>query len=264
MQKFCAVTLGITLGLFPEILSAQIDPCPLGSLACPGNNADAYFANILVGGAKVAFGGILFAMLIFYGFKLVMGADNDSTISEVYNAYAYAMIGTVLAGGAFLFANTFAVPGVAVNAEPTNTILEGVINGLRALIFISLAFNLFYQGYRLVSSQDEGQAEKAKKQFIYGMIGAAIAAIADRLLAAFIDVDFGILSTEAVGIANFLGTILCVFAVIALFIAGLWLIFAVNEQNKDKAKNIITTVFIVLAVSLSSLALIRLVFRSQG
>ena len=263
MHKYLAVIAGIlAVGLPRLALATNINPCPLGSLACPGDGADVFIAGILVGGGKFAFAGILFAMLVFYGFKLIMGADNDSTISEVYNSYAYALIGTVMAGGAFLVANTFALPGVVVNAAPTNTILFGVITALRTILFSALLFNIFYQGYRLVSSQDESQVEKAKKQFIYGMVGAGIVILADRLVFSFTSANIGIISTEVIGIANFLGTILGAFGVIALFVAGLWLVFAVNEQNSEKAKKIIIATFIVLAVCMVSLALVRLTFRA--
>jgi len=40
------------------------------------------------------------------------------------------------------------------------------------------------------------------------------------------------------------------------------LVFAVNEQNSEKAKKIIITTFVVLAVCMISLALIRLTFRA--
>ena len=264
MLKFVAVITGLLLGAFaPEALLAQgINPCPLGSLACPGSAADAYLAGILVGGAKVAFCGVLFAMMVFYGFKLVTGSDNESTVTEVYNSYAYAAFGTMLAGGAFYIANTFATPGVLVNSFPGNVVLFNVINTFRALLFTALVFNIFYQGYRLATSQDDSQAEKAKKQFIYGMVGAVIVILADRFVFAVSGVQYGIISTEIVGIANFLGTIFGAFAVIALFVAGLWLVFAVNEQNSEKAKKIILTVFIVLAVAMVSLALIRIAFRA--
>lgn len=255
MYILLAVLLGI---LTPVSLSAQgIDPCPLGSLACPGAAADVYFASILSNGAKYAFAGVLVGMFVWYGIKLILGADNDSTVSESYAAFAYAAIGTIFAGGAFTLANTFAVPGRIVNPAPGIALLFNVINTFRALLFITLVFNMFYQGYRLVSSQDESQTDKAKKQFLYGMIGAAIVLLADRVVFAVSGGNPGMLSLEAVGVANFLGTILGAFAVIALFVAGLWLVFAVNEQNKDKAKKLIIAALVVLAITMMSLALIR-------
>lgn len=258
MRKF-AVLVGL---LLPLIVHAQIDPCPLGELACPGGFADRYFAGILASGAKWVFGGILVAMMVFYGFRLVMGSYNESTVTEVYNSYGYAALGTVLAGGAFYLANTFAVPGQLVNSTPGNTVIFNAINVFRALLFAALVFNIFYQGYRLATEQDESQNEKAKKQFIYGMVGAVIVILADRFVYAVSGVQYGIISTELIGVANFLGTIFGAFAVIALFVAGLWLVFAVDEQNAEKAKKIIITTFIVLGIAMVSLALIRLTVRA--
>lgn len=240
---------------------AQINPCPVdtGVLPCdPAGTGGAAVVGIFLNGAKVAFGSVLFAMLVFYGIKLIMGADNDSTISESYNSYAYAAIGTILAGGAFAFANTFAVQGVLVNAAPTNSVIIGVIISFRALLYSALVFNIFYQGFRLVSSQDDGQAEKAKKQFIYGLIGAAIVLLAEPIVFGFSSSDSGAIGVQAVGIANFIGTILGAFTVIAMFVAGLYLVFAVNEQNSEKAKKVLIGALIVLVVVIMSLALINI------
>lgn len=257
MNKF-SVLLGFALGLLPSSVFAQvIDPCPLGILPCTGAAGDVFIAGVLVNGAKYAFGGILFLMFVYFGFRLILGADNDSTVSETFAAYAHAAFGTILAGGAFMIADTFTVPGTIANAAPANSVILGVINVFRAILFAALVFNIFYQGFRLVTSQDDSQADKAKKQFIYGMVGAAIVILADRLVTAFWNIDSGILSLEAVGIANFLGTILGAFAVIALFVAGLFLILAIDESNKEKAKKIIIGALITLAVVMASLAIIR-------
>lgn len=240
---------------------AQIDPCPLdtGILPCdPGGNFNVFLTGTFINGAKIAFGSVLFAMMVFYGIKLIMGADNDSTISESYNSYAYAAIGTILAGGAFAFANTFAVQGILVDAAPTNSVIIGVIVAFRAILYAALVFNIFYQGFRLVSSQDESQADKAKKQFIYGLIGAAIVLLAEPIVFGFSTSDSGAIGLQAVGIANFIGTILGAFAVIAMFVSGLYLVFAVNEQNAEKAKKVLIAAIIVLIIVVMSLALINL------
>ena len=262
MQFLIPAVLGFLLGLSPESILAQIDPCPIADLACPGGFADEYFADILSTGAKFAFGGVLFAMMIYYGFKLITGADNDSTVSEAYNAYAHAAIGTIMAGGAFFIADTFATPGQLVDSDAGNSLLFGVIETFRALLFAALVFNIFYQGFRLVVSQDDSQAEKAKKQFIYGMVGAAIVILADRVVFAFTNRDISIVSAEAVGIANFLGTLLGVFVVVALFVGGLYFIISIDESYRDRGRKIIIAALVVLAVTMLSLALIRITFTA--
>lgn len=239
----------------------SIDPCPL-ALPCPGDAADLYLQNILINGAKGAFGGVLVAMLIFYGFKLIVGADNDSTVGEVYNAYAHAAIGSVLALGAFALANTFAVPGQVVNATPGNIVLISVASTFKALLATALLFNISYQGYRLVTSQDESQSEKAKKQFLYGMTGAVIVILAGYGVDSFAGRDIGIISREAIGIANFLGTILGAFAFIAMFVAGIFLVISVDEQYKDRAKKVMMTALIVLGVTIMSAALVQFAFNA--
>jgi hypothetical protein len=193
-----------------------------------------------------------------------MGSDNDSTLTEVYNAYGHAVIGTVLAGGAFFFASTFAVPGQLLDTDPTETVVFGVAEAFRALLAAALFFNVTYQGYRLLTSQDESQVDKSKKQFIYGMVGAVIVMLAEIMAASFstgnATTGSNALSLQAIGIANFVGGVLGTLSVVALFLAGMFLVFAVNEQYKDKAKKVVMTAFVVLAVTMMSLALIRVTF----
>ena len=77
MHKYIAIVAGIVAAAaLPDLAAAQnINPCPLGNLACPGGSTDVFIANILVRGGKFAFGGVLFAMLVWYGFKLIMIND---------------------------------------------------------------------------------------------------------------------------------------------------------------------------------------------
>ncbi len=253
MQQILAFLLGT---LVPRV-SAQIDPCPLNILPCDNGTGDVVILGILTGGAKIAFGSVLFAMMVYYGIKLIVGADNDSTITESYHAYAYALIGTVLAGAAFTLADSFAVQGVLVDSAPASVVFGGVILAFRSILYVALVFNIFYQGFRLVSSQDESQTDKAKKQFIYGLVGAAIVLLAQPLVAGFWLINPDVAGAQAVGIANFMGAILGALAVIAMFVAGLYLVFAVNPQNAEKAKKVLIGAIIILIICILSLALIN-------
>lgn len=240
-----------------------LNPCPVPDIPCDGSGTtDVYIVNSLIVGAKEAFGYVLFAMMVFYGVKLIIGADNDSTITESYHSYAFALIGTILAGAAFTLADTFATQsGDLINPEllvSSDGVLAGVILALKSLLFAAVVFNIFYQGFRLVSSQDESQTEKSKKQFIYGLVGAGIVVLASSLVNGFTGFDSSAIGVQAVGVANFMGSILGAFAVISIFVAGLYLVFAVNEQNSEKAKKVLSTAVIVLVVTIMSLALINI------
>jgi len=248
-------------GLIDSVYADGINPCPIPGLPCDNGGGDAVVVTTLLSGAQIVFGSVLIAMLVFYGIRLIMGSDNDSTITETYHSYAYAVIGTILAGGALMFANTFATKGTLINAAPTNVVLNGVITAFRAILYSAVIFNIFYQGFRLVSSQDESQTDKAKKQFIYGLVGAAIVLLAGPLVTGFAFKDSSVAGTQAVGIANFMGAILGALAVIAMFVSGLYLVFAVNEQNSDKAKKVLSGAVIVLIITIMSLALINITYQ---
>lgn len=258
--------LGIIALVIAEPVAAlgSIDPCPLigDGLPCWGDATDIVIGVSFANGAKVAFVGLLFAMMVFYGFKLIMGADNESTVSETYSSYAHAAIGAILAGGAFALATTFATPGTLVAPAAGNNVLFNAIITFKALLAAGLIFNICYQAYRLITSQDESQNEKAKKQFIYGMVGAVIVILADVTVAAFLGKNIGIINVEAIGIANFLGTILGAFSFIAIIAAGIFLVISVDEQYKDRAKKIIITALIVLGVTMAAYALVRFAFNA--
>lgn len=265
MNKIIPIIAAVVLSLAPAMTMAQdpcqaagIDCCPLPGIYCPGGNTDTYILTAIINAAKFAFPGLLFAMFVFYGFKLIAGADNESTVSEVKNAYGYALAGTALALGAFFLARSFATPGELVDTsdDGASFVIGRVALVLKLLIFAALLFNIFFQAFRLITSQSGSQADQAKKQFVYGMVGAVIVILADRIVATFIGRNIAIASREAVGIANFLATLFGGFTLVALIVSGIFMVISVDESFKDKAKRIFFGALILLAVVMASYALI--------
>ncbi|HLD71768.1 MAG TPA: hypothetical protein VI873_04115, partial [Candidatus Peribacteraceae bacterium] len=114
-------------------------------------------------------------------------------------------------------------------------------------------------------------AEKAKKRLLYGFVGVGIILLANRMvLAVFPDTvpcfsagisgsggDSGIVSMEMVGIANFLLAAFGLMVVVAIIIAGIYLVVSVKEDNKEKAKQIVKTSIIALAVIIAAFAIVN-------
>jgi len=213
-------------------------------------------------GVISAFIGILAAILVYYGFRLIMDADNDSTTNEVKAAYGHAIAGSIAVGAAGLLAETFAstsdtgavfiIPGPAIGAA------QNVILSFKGILYAALVFNLSFQGIRLVMHQDESQAEKAKKQFLYGIFGAVVVILADALVSAFVGRNVLIISAQTTGIVEFLLTILGALAVLGIFIAGIFLVLSVDESLKDRAKKSILASIVVLAVVILSLTILMI------
>lgn len=256
--------------LSPSIGYAQsinISGCPIAGIACPTNFLG--YVQTIIGsyggtaGIISAFIGILSAMLIYYGFKLLLNADNDSTTGEVKSAYGHAITGAIVVGASALLANTFASgnQSVVIQSDVGNSVLFYVVATFKSIVYIALVFNLSFQGIRLVVHQDESQADKAKKQFMYGMIGAAIVILADAMVTAFSGRNITIINEQTRGIIEFLLTILGGLAVIGILVSGIFLVLSVDEQLKDRAKKAILASIVVLALVVLSLSIL-LVFAA--
>ncbi len=244
----------------------QINPCPVAGLSCPGDFVSYVYGIIGLGsgsaGAVRAFIGILAAMLVYYGIRLIMDADNDSTTAEVKSAYGHALVGAILVGAAGLLADTFASTtessATFITPGPTIGAISNVIVSLKGLVYTALVFNLSYQGIRLVMHQDESQAEKAKKQFLYGIIGAMVVILADAVVSAFVSRDVLIINNQLIGIITFLLTILGALAVLAIFVAGIFLVISLDESLKDRAKKSVLAALVTLAVVILSLSILMI------
>ncbi len=233
-----------------------VNTCDSGlGLSCAGNNLDPQFAAIATTLIS-SFGGILFAMMIFYGFRLVIAAREDNTITETKMAFAQALMGTALTGGAALIANTFAVQGTLVDASQGNLVLNNVIGFLRALVLAAVMFNLVIQGYRLITAQDESGVQKGRKKILHAAVGAGIVLLVDRMIAAVTGGGVGVVSVELAGIARFLLTIFGALAVIGILAAGVMLIVSVDESLKDKAKKLVIACMIALVIVIASYGII--------
>ncbi|PIR49475.1 hypothetical protein COU79_04665 [Candidatus Peregrinibacteria bacterium CG10_big_fil_rev_8_21_14_0_10_54_7] len=274
MRHF-AILAGIAAALLvPAGALAQIDfsniyadPCPVvgvGGVGCY-NSSDPipYITNLISGpkGARsVIFGGLLIAMLIFYGIKLLVGSHNESTVSEVKMAYAHALAGSIIVGGAFLFSDTFTSPtGNLVDEAPFNTVILNVIVFFKALLATVVLLNIVIQGIRLIVAFEDGDIDKARKRLLHGMIGAAFVILASTIVDAFyVTKTTAPVIAEAFGIARFALTIFGAIAVIGLIVSGIMLIVSVEESLKERAKKLVITCVVALAVIITAFGITTL------
>lgn len=274
MRQF-AVVLGLFAALtLPQSAWAQIDfsniygdPCPITGVAGVGcyNSANPvpYVMNLISGprGARsVIFVSLLIAMLIFYGIKLLIGSRDDNTLTEVKAAYGHALFGAIIVGGAFLLSDTFTLPtGNLVDAAPFNTVVGNVITFFKALLATVVLLNIVIQGIRLVVAQEDGEIDKARKRLLHGMIGAAFVILSFAIVDAFYDTPSPApLVAEAFGIARFALTIFGALAVIGLIISGVMLVVSVEEGLKDRAKKLVITCIVALAVVITAFGIVTL------
>ena len=274
MRHF-AVFIGLIAALLVPIdILAQdfsniyADPCPITGVTGVGcynsPNPVPYIANLISGprGARsVIFGGLLIAMLIFYGIKLLLGSHNESTLGEVKMAYGHALAGSVIVGGAFLFADTFAgtTGGDLVDEAPFNIVILNVILFFKALLATVVVLNIVIQGIRLIVALEDGDIDKARKRLLHGMVGAAFVILASVIVDAFyISRATAPIVAEAFGIARFALTIFGALSVIGLIVSGIMLVVSVDESLKDRAKKLIIVCIVALAIVITSYGIINI------
>lgn len=251
----------------------NVDPCPIGGVSCVGaNESQDYLENLLTGnqGLLTIFTGVVFAMFLFYGIKLLLGSRSDNVITEVRQAYGHAFFGVVIVGAAILLADTFASNTDDIVVESAfNTGTSNVINFVAALIATLVLANIVVQGIRLVIALEDGDIDKAKKGFLHGMIGAGIAILALPFVRTFTAVETsgggGITSggvesalTQIIGIGQYVTLILGAIAVFGVLVAGIMLVVSYDEGLQDRARKLIVTCLITLAVCLVAYGLVTL------
>lgn len=242
-----------------------VDPCP-SNLPCEAD-LSGYIANIFVGGGSgvlyTAFGGILFAMLVFYGFRLIIYSKTDSSEVEGITAYVNALVGVCLVAGATIIAQAVAGNRAAVLAP--DAVISGVVNPvtdfIKAAIVGILTLSLIIQGFRMVLAVSDGQYSTAKNNMIISVAGAAMVMISAPIINAIApgSLDSSV-NAEINGMANYLATIFGALAFIAVVVSGIFLVISVDEGLKDKARSFFIGAIVSLIIVTISYSLIQIFF----
>lgn len=262
-QNFCSI--GVAFGL---------------SGNCGGGGAEGladYAAFYGINTVGVVFLAVILAMFFTFAVRLIVGSNDENTIREAKVGYAHAITGAAIVSLAALFVWAFSpYPGIGpggalVNECPVQLGFTNAIKYFRIILGAAMLVNLIIQGARMISAQSQEDAEKAKKRLLYGFVGVGIVLLANRMvLAVFPDTvpcsggggggaggDSSIISIEMVGIANFLLAAFGLMVVVAIIIAGIYLVVSVKEDNKEKAKQIIKTSIVALAVIIAAFAIVN-------
>lgn len=270
----CASALAL-----PQTVSAAVQPMTV-TLCLPGTfgaacnpdaasgNIDGYIQNLFLqpvgaGGPRMVsiFASLLFFMLVLYGLKLAVSNQQDGAMSEAIQAYTQAAIGAGVVGGAFLLSTAFsATPAVVAD---TTVVKDSILLSAARFLFGTVIFvvtaNIVIQGIRMIIAVNEGNVESARKNFIQSLIGGAMVMIVGPIFNSFSGLGAGgggTVQTLVVQIANFLGVIFGVLAVIAFIVAGIMLVVSVNESLRDRARSLMISSIIAIIVVVAALAIV--------
>ncbi|MEK7591572.1 MAG: hypothetical protein AAB489_05210 [Patescibacteria group bacterium] len=239
------------------------------STNCGGGGSQGLSAYLVAYGVNtigVIFLAVALAMFFQYAVTLIVGSNDESIVTEAKTAYAHAITGAAIVSMASYFAYAFSPdptvgPGGAfVYRAP---IEQGFLNAIlyfKVILGAAMLINIVIQATRMITAQSQEDADKAKQRILYGFVGVGIILLANSLVTAVYPPfggNSGIISDEIVGIANFLLAAFGLIAVIAIIIAGVYLLISVKEDYKEKAKQVVQTSIIALAVVVSAYAIVH-------
>lgn len=257
MLQLRTMALWLLLLLAPEGALAQ---CPVRSLPCD-TDLGGWIRSKIGGGLEESMVGIVTAMLIFYALKLAISSQDENAVTEVRSAHFHLLFGAVLVTAASVLSKV--IPNQSVNtiaASPVITTLAKVGNYFLAMVGTALTVYIGYQGIRLIAAQDESEASNAKQGLARSFVGITVVILATTMTDAFDRKNSNILGTELVGLGNFLASLLGTLSVVAIVVAGLFLIVSVDESYKDRAKKIIIGAAVTLIIVLASRSILRVFF----
>lgn len=245
----CAVLL-----LTPGVCSAAA-----GAVALVG-----FIQAHIITQALTAFWGISFAALLYYSIRMVIDAYKEQAYTDVTNSYIHAFTGFAIIACASAFANAFGVGTSGgsnfTTVTPGTTLYFSVASIATFIIEMSsgiFVLMIVLAGIRMVTTQgDQGAFDKAKHLLVINCAGVALMFIASAIVNGVAGANAFTIITELRGIALFLLELLGFVCVIALIIAGVYLIVSIDESYRDKAKKIIIGTLLTLVVILVAYALI--------
>ncbi len=263
MRKFSAAIIAVLAAILPQVVLAASNPnpgiiqtCVVPGISCLGGDLASYIDSTLLEGARIAFTGLLFGAILYYGIRLLVAPESENTLTETSKAFEYAIFGVILMVGANLVASSFVTGGVAKPAG-LNTVLGTIVTFIKAIIATALLVNISIQGFNMITSTDEGGFTKARTRFLHGVYGAAIVLLASPIVNMVYGKNPSAGEIELKGIANYIITIFGLLAVVALIVSGIMLIVSVDESFKDRAKKLVTGSLIALIVVISAGALVN-------
>lgn len=263
LQRFLpALTLALAVWLLPAVSHATIAQ-PVVVTTAGGILLRNYIYNHIVLQALAAFWGISFFALVYYSIRMIVESNKDEAYTDMSNAVIYTLVGFGVIACALAFATVFTTTGLSGDAvtDVQPMVAKDSIDSARQFI-ITLATGIFVllavvSGLRMISTRgDQGNFDKSRKVLVGSCIGVMIMFIANFIVMAVDGRDSMLIIEEMKGIALFLLTFAGFLCVLALIIAGIFLIISVDEGLRDRAKKTIIGTLIALAIVLCSYAVI--------
>ncbi len=262
LQRFSLALSFALLLVLPEISSGAI-AVPIVTATPGATLLRIYLYNHIVIQALAAFWGVSFAFIAYYAVKMILDAHKDEAYTDMSNAIIYALVGFAVIGCALAFATILTTGGLSVSttSQIQPALAENSIDSVRQFI-ITLASGVFVllvviSALRMVSTRGEqGDFDKWRKVLVGSCIGVMIMFIADFIVQAVDGRNALLIVEELRGIALFVLTFAGFLCVLAIIVAGIFLIISIDEGLRDRAKKTIIGTLIALVIVICCYAII--------
>jgi hypothetical protein len=227
------------------------EPC----FAAAGAQALAQFiSDHIIDQALVAFGGIAAAAVFYYAIRMILEAHSEKAYTDATNSFMHAFTGFAVIACAAAIAGAF-----YINIDPSMLIpsLQSIIDYIVTAAAGVFVLIVTIAGIRMITTMgEEAEFAKWRKVLINNIIGVVIMMLSYFIVHTVVDRDTSLLAMELRGIALFLLEIIGFTCVIALIVAGVFLIVSIEESLRDRAKRAITGTLIALAIVIACYSLI--------
>jgi hypothetical protein len=268
MSFFSRLTADAVFGIPVPTIPVTSNPCGIATgIPCGAGGAggaSAYAVGVIIPALEYIFLAIAIIMFFYYGVRLMLESEEDSTISDTKSAITYGVSGAVIVSVAGLIVQAVGpgfASGTIVNVAPVATALDSIVLFMRLMVSAAVSAVIVYQGFRLIVLQgNESETEQTKKRFFNGLIGVAVVTLGNWIIIGFLPSSGpSTLSVQIVGIANYLLEIFGALCVLAFLVAGFMLVISTDEGLKDRAKKAIFTTTIAIIVVLSCFVIVNFV-----
>lgn len=217
--------------------------------------------------AQQIFVAVAILMFLYYGVRLLVEGDEESTVTEVRSAYRYGITGAAIVSLTSLILRSVGQSAVTrttlVNTTAASEAMGLVTDYYRYMVAAAVSAIIVYQGVRLIVAQgDDAEIQKQKKGFFFTLVGVSVILLVDALVGSFLPATGGHpFAIQLVGIANFLLNILGALAVLTFIAAGFFLVISTDDTLKEKAKKTMFTTVVTLVVVLTCRVIITFVIN---
>ncbi|MBI5156082.1 hypothetical protein HZA45_02280 [Candidatus Peregrinibacteria bacterium] len=260
--------LALALLLAPATAAAQaffIPACPAGGLLpCGGGGvlgATVYLTAVIFPAVRLGFIAVAIIMFTIYAGQLLLNPTEESTVKDMKEAYADAVVGAVIVSVSTFIVDAFGrgANNTLINPLPVTFAITNVLGYFKLVMGVLISVLVTTQGIRLMLLQgQESEITQQRSRFLYSLLGVAVILLANAIIAVIQPGANSIIaSNELRGIVNFGLVFLAVLAVISIAVAGIFLIVSVDETFKDKAKNIIFGTVVSLIIVMSAYSIVN-------